>query len=448
MSSHKRLTDKGWAQMSALLDEEMPQSKKRRYVFGWWAVAGIMALAGFLGWWKTSASAPFESTEPTTDPNIPVWNDATPAQANGNNRLNTANSPTTPSINHTPSLVPVSTAIHHTSPGKPVTSPKGFSLAEENIFNQSLEQYQAPSLNMLQNISVSATPVLSEYAPTKFEKIPDFAIIPGKKARIERSETRPEMATLPVKTNKKHHSLQPRLAFNIMAGANIFQVKQEPGFLGGLTFDLDFPRQKMGIQSGFVYRYVQFSGESRPVVPVTYDSYINATGSKDLKPDQIPNTWLYLSSSNRVIIPVMKSHQLEIPALLYLQLGHHWRFYGGMTFLRHVWVESADKGLFTYNLKVVTTPDDDAQGNLNNVITGQLPRWENNWQTGVSFRPYRRIELGVFYRSVWNGTPALSDFNNLFNTCRTCDSKYPQAREKTLSSIRPQSLQLNINYKF
>lgn len=443
MSSHKRLTDKGWAQMSALLDEEMPQSKKHRYVFGWWALAGIMALAGFLGWWKSSASVPFETADPQTDPNnISVWNQPTPAQ-NSNNNFPT---PSATDISEN-TLSP--TATHHTSANSRHTlNPKGIPASLLNVTGEKTGEAAPATLDELPFIPALLTPTLFLNTPIKTEKTPDLAVIPGKKTSIERSESLPKLATLPIKTRKKYNKLKPHLSFNLLAGANVFQVKQEPGFLGGLTFDLDFPRQKMGIQSGLVYRYVQFSGESRPVVPVTYDSYINATGSKDLKPDQIPNTWLYLSSSNRVIIPVMKSHQLEIPALLYLQLGHRWRFYGGMTFLRHVWVESADKGLFTYNLKVVTTPDNDAQGNLNNVITGQLPRWENNWQTGVSFRPYRRIELGVYYRSVWNGTPALSDFNNLFNTCRTCDSKYPQAREKTLSSIRPQSLQLNINYKF
>jgi hypothetical protein len=453
MLDHNKLSNKGWAQMSALLDEQMPPSKKRRYPLGWWAVTSLGLLLGFWGWWNRTDinDVHVSSEQQATHESMSIL--PTPAQQQAANTY-TNNSNTTAEEIEANKINLLQQQIQ-----KPVSQGKNTPTFQLNHYNhKGLLLGKDPSiketeLNILKLVlpMLVTTPediVQQDNNSAAKDNITAVDQIEQKHLTIQHQQDLPTFETIPTPPIKKKKSNAPHFSLGLMAGANTLQVKQIPGFLGGFTTDITFPRKKLGLQTGFLYRYQEFSGESRPVVPVTYANYTDATGNQGLEPANLPNSWYYLAATNRVLVPVMKSHQIEIPAMFFLRLGSRCRFYSGITFLRHVWIESANKALFTYNLKVITVPDDKSRNNLNNVITGQLPKWEKNWQTGISFRPAKRFEIGLFYRSVWKGTPVLSDFNSLFDTCKTCDSKYPKARKSTMESIRPQSIQLNVSFKF
>ena len=89
--------------MNALLDEEMPQSQKHRYVFGWWTFAGILALIGLWGWWKmfpsNEAQQKAELQQTLVEPSQSHATPETPTSAS-----EPAPQHTTTPLNNTPSL--------------------------------------------------------------------------------------------------------------------------------------------------------------------------------------------------------------------------------------------------------------------------------------------------------------------------------------------------------
>jgi hypothetical protein len=449
MSNYDRLTKKGWAQMSALLDEEMPQQKPQRPVVLWLAVSVCaIGTAVWLLWPHHGTKAqqehaqdqqlqsPVSSSGPSNKPKHPTSAALTGSAATAASTVS--------------SLLPLNVHIQQPQQmGRQHSIQHIATDGAEHLNGNESQSIQDVELNLLKFTPMFVQPENKVPSIQPSPKAVELAALPQSGPTLEHKRPKHHPERVPVRLNPKMKPQRIALSFGLLTGFSAFQVRNNPGLHLGLTTNLDFVRQRFGLQSGLLYRYQQYDKHARPVIPITYKAYADATGNKDVGQSQAPNSWLYLSNNNRIILPITKSHQLEIPALTYLRLGNRWRFYGGMTFLRHVWVESSSAGLFTYNLKVVTTPEDgDAQGNLNTLITGQLPRWEKNWQTGLSFQPFERFELGIYYRSVWRGMPVLSDFYDLFDTCVTCDSKYPKARENTLSAIRPQAFQFNLYYKF
>ena len=434
LSKSKQLEDKGWAQMNALLEKEMPRSQKRRPLLWWWA-ASLVGISVLTGAFKHYSGRNSPSTATLENGEYVVQ--TTPKSAES--AISSPQPSTLHSVGSTKEMLEVASAQTitkaHSVPAKPHFSAK-------NI----------PTMDV-QSLQLSAGTIGSDIVVPEVLPVAALSMLAGAvPSPVHHQQVRDvqmhQIAAQPVVKKVPHKSVSSRFELGLMAGANMFQVKQVPGFIGGLTLGYASKNKTSGIQTGLVYRYQMFSGESRPVIPVSYDRYLAATGNDEITPDNLPGSWIYISKTNRVLVPVMKSHQLEIPVLLFWQPYQRFRVYGGTTFMRHIWIESAGTGLFTYNLKVVTTPDADAAGNLNTVIKDQLPTWENTWQTGVGFKPFKHIEIGLFYRSAWYGKSALSDVKALFDNCVTCSAKYPAAARQTRQSIRPQSVQLNISYKF
>ncbi len=434
--------------MSALLDEEMPQQRPNRPVALWLLLTACIAGLGVWLLWPNHNPSGDKQPQP-----VPPALTAVPS---GSGKPDKAERPTedpSPKADQSASIMPFDVQIQ-----QPQSQWRERNLLIQHVAPKGNIHISEPESHSIQDVERNLfkyTPVFlwqdnnPDQAATTPVPLPALAPLPpAAPVALEHSQPirHPDRIKVAFNSTKKR---TPVFSFGLVSGMSAFQVRKNPGLHGGLTVNMDFARQRIGLQTGLIYRYQRYDKQARPVLPVTYKAYSDATGNDDIAQSQAPNTWLYLANNNRIIVPVTESHQLEIPALAYLRLGNRWRFYGGMTFLRHVWVESSSVGLFTYNLKVVTTPDDnDAKGNLNNLITGQLPRWEKNWQTGLSFQPLKRLELGIYYRSVWRGMPVLSDFHKLFDSCSTCDAQYPKARENTLSAIRPQAFQFNVFYKF
>ena len=440
--------------MSSLLDKEMPQPRKRRPFF-WWAAVAVLTGLFFIYEHLHTGQLPVS--------NIPLPESGGSAAAGNSSDKVTSFDSNTGKNN--------AVALNKTAPTPDDNSQTdkvsgaGKKISTGCLFKEEQKSVSvAEVISSQNNISASHTfstdafntsVLLSENreisnARSRNEEL-SLLEIPYPVTFLTNIQVLPELEELPSsqkvqKRAKKNPS--SKISLGLIAGANAFQVKQVPGFVGGLTLDLLLPHRKFGLQAGLLYRYQVFSGESRPVIPIAYDKYVRATANYDIQPKGFPSSWIYLSAKNSVLIPVMKSHQIELPVTLFWQLHSRWRLYAGMSVLRHVWVESADKGLFTYDLQVITTPDADAAGNLNNAITGQLPAWEKNWQAGLSFKPLKRLELGLFYRAAWRGKPLLSDASTLFDGCSTCHDSYPEAAQRTGQSIRPRSLQLNATFKF
>ena len=411
----QRPIDKGWTQMKARLDQEMPRQHRRR-LLPWWFSAltfagGILAGIAWAGMWQTNApdgnaeAGPIRAAQATPPPT------AQPAR-----RL----------------------AQQAAAPARLLLPAAGSLRQEEAALHGDMTEKTISPVSSVAAIGGShpAAVAVPDRLPSVFQSLTHLP-------------SSPELTPVPaVAVIRKSRPSPHRIHLGLLAGANAFQVRQVPGWLGGITIDLSGRRQKWGLSTGVIYRHQEFSGENRPVIPISYDRYQAATASKALDPNTIPVASLYVARTNRILIPVMTSHQLEVPLTVFWQPFSRWRWYGGGALARHVWVESAANGLFTFDLRVVTTSDPDAAGNLNTAIKNQLPPWEFNWQSGIAFKPLRRWEVGLFYRSAWTGKAALADVDQLFGNCISCADKYPAAETRTRQSLRPRSLQFSVSYKF
>jgi hypothetical protein len=412
MNREKEQVDKGWERMKVLLEEELPPSSGPVFRFGWWSTIAIwvVVLSSLIPHYRVKV-LPFVRQ--------------------------TAATQSLDSKGHTEDTFGSVSAL-----------PAGF-------------QSGAPSSSDQVVIRVFKAPFVAQTVASTFSPIPlPVNVLPEREMGIASLSSLPTPPSIPlvrpapspkkvVEVVKSKPTSRGRYVhLGLLMGANFFQVKQMPGFLGGFSVDLGPRHQRWGLQTGLIYRSQVFSGESRPVIPVTYQNFQSATGHTDQDIAQLPNSSLLINTANRMLVPVIKSHQLETPVLLFYEPFAKFRLYAGATFMRHIWIESADRSLFTYDLRVVQNPSPTAGGSLSNELINQLSPWERNWQLGMSYTFFHRLELGLFYRSTMRPSPALADVSRLFDKCYNCRLKYPEAAQRTQESLRPQAVQLNLRYRF
>ena len=267
MLEHNKLSNKGWAQMSALLDEQMPSSKKRRYPLGWWTLTSLSLVLGFWGWWNRADNdtAAQMSNQQDTQETLSIF----PTQQMGSNTpTNTQNTTTDPVTKNQLRLLQ-----------QQIQNPV---FQEKNKPTIQLHQYQnhdlliakdpaikETELNMLKWLQPLLAPTPQNIAQqdnnsADKDKITTIDQIEQKQCTIQHQQNLPTLEKFPTPPIKKKKSNAPHFSLGLMAGANALQVKQTPGFLGGFTTDITFPRKRLGLQTGLLYRYQEFSGESRP----------------------------------------------------------------------------------------------------------------------------------------------------------------------------------------
>lgn len=408
MNRDKEQVDKGWERMKVLLEEELPPSSTPLMRFGWWSTLAtlVVVVGSAIPHYRTPLvpfRPPKQELAVSTDPSLKE------------------------------SVDPLNNPQFHSS-----ALPKS-----------ALKQKQVglPVVDHGQPVSLLSSEASTIQLPVLPKKIAVLQGLPGQSLHpLSSPVLAPARTVQPVRPHRSNIGKVFRPG--LLLGANFFQVKQLPGFVGGLTLDLGPAHQRWGVQTGLLYRSQVYAGESRPVIPVTYQQFQAATGHTDQDLTNLPNSSLLINTANRMLVPVIRSHQLETPLLLFFSPVSKSRLYAGATFMRHIWIESADRSLFTYDLRVVQNPSSATTGKLSNELINQLSPWERNWQLGLSYTFFRKVEVGLFYRSTMRPVPALADVSRLFDKCYNCSLKYPEAEQRTQESLRPQAVQLNLRYQF
>ncbi len=337
--------------MSTLLDKEMPQPRKRRPIFWWMTAAAV--LAGITVYFRQEPNVAVQPSETNNDQSVPAAGQHQPSAglpAHGGSYAAPGSMSVTGST-AARSVVPSPKATDHhqflskngavltltyTSPVVP-TSTVG---APDMANNAAHNAVAAPDTRN----TPEHTAVIQPSTAAGNNVAAGLSLLPHTTGQPELALTLPVLEPVeltPVLTKLHKKRRQATATFGLTAGASALQVKQVPGFIGGITVDLLHPRKKIGLQTGILYRYLVFSGESRPVIPVSYDRYVRATDNYDIQPKDFPNSWLYLSANNSVLVPVMKSHQLEVPLMIFWQPFSRWRLYGVISFLRLFWLKRA-----------------------------------------------------------------------------------------------------------
>ncbi|MBV6438545.1 MAG: hypothetical protein EPGJADBJ_00169 [Saprospiraceae bacterium] len=406
-----KVTEKGWQSMRRLLDREMPEQRRRRFV--WWPLAlFLLPLAVAGGWWLCRQSTPEQVEQaPAATPVVsdPVAGGGT-EDKKSNRILNTNEA-------GFPQNAPASDFSEKAgnAPDEKRVSgagfPSGHTLPEPILAHTPAEQASnhAASASTDFPSRLLRTPNVSD-ATTQIPTPDDAA--PGENATHSRGLNylpvipqfveneiinAPELPTVgpyAVAPTKKHTGPE-RWSFGLTAGLSSEQLSSLNGFTGGAVANWQFHR-KWGLRSGIQYAQYRFPGDERPVVTLDALEYADATGNIVNLNTGGSGTPSPNVSSPEVLVPVEQLRQLEMPLLAYWQPLLPLRIFAGIT---TSYALSAEASNTSYaNNQTYLTADKAAQKNLDDLTSSTLSRWQMHLQTGAGVRISRRFELDAFYR--------------------------------------------------
>lgn len=364
--SDRKLTDKGWASMQAMLDREMPREKRRR-PFGWWLAGIFLLLAGGFEAWRHTQLPPVQGA---TAPGKPDQAH-TPVAAAGIN-------------------VPKKDAGNADAPAA--------SEAESNLFLPSHGTKRFGAHNLI--ASPKAPDKASEIRPLALSQLPapdpgfsNFNPFPVTPREIG---TDPKSAVLPspaeTKIAKRGTKKQAKIwAFGISAGISTERFIAVNGMSAGLFVDWQ-PLRKWGMRVGANYQTESPTVQSRPIANVSAKNY-NAFLFNRMEVIGYGAGYSYVDPKAEVLIPVDRLHYLELPALIFWQPWRPWRIYAGSTLTRTLYAKSED---YSYVSDQSPAPSSILveSRNLNELATRQLATWHIYGNTGLGFRPHNHLEVG------------------------------------------------------
>lgn len=395
----KRLTDKGWKSMRRLLDQAMPEQRRRRR-FAWW-LFGLFLLpaAGVGGWWMWQQSNPAPNALPPVDTPKTV---EPVVQAGTSNNLSGATAAAQENLLGAAPHAGAITPIEGVAPSL-TFSPSAAAVGEkysistqsvvgENASNDTNTKHGGDEIISAQNLEKP------QYL-TGFEKSSNFhnlLVSPQFiENQIKNTPKFPTVATYAPEPVKKI-TTPNRWSFGLTAGLVSENLSKLNGASAGIAMDWQFAR-KWGLRSGLQYAQYRFSDRERPVVSLDDDAYVEATGNFNVILDD--STSLVSSPSTQpltVLVPVEKQHRLEMPLLAYWQPIRPLRVFGGISLSYNFATKASSQGFA--NNKQYDAGTQAARDNLNKLTADALPRHLSHLQLGLGLRLGKRVELDVFYK--------------------------------------------------
>lgn len=420
-----KLTDKGWLSMRRLLDREMPERRRRRFV--WWPLALLLlSLAGASSWWlwRQSKTVPVVSP-PTEAPKVsePVVNAENQREpgfpavvgvpANNKRRSSIFGKEQQPLVQPlTRSVVGVPA-----NNGKENVSGRNPIFREEALGeNTKRGGEQVPANPSIEPDKVVASPLNLVYPPEAAEiseasnstdlsqntvKIETLEPLPARSPDIAGIVTSSESSATSGTIIKKKNDV--RWSFGLAAGLASDNFSSLNGFSAGGAVDWRFAG-KWGLRSGLQYAQYRLSTDEQPVVSLAAVDYADATGNLVLNSGtSYPSPSQDLDSVS-VFVPVERLRQLEMPLLAYWQPLRALRIYGGISVAYNLSAQASEQNYSGNQYYYAKTQD--AKDNLNKLAVSNIQRWQTNLQTGLGLHLGKHFELGAFYKY------GLSDLKN------------------------------------
>jgi hypothetical protein len=455
------LTDKGWEAMRHMLDRDMPQPRKRRRPFGWWFAATVL-VSGAIGAFLMDKS----TRQPVTAQQaLPMQNALTKTPVAGVMDVEMGSNSAAPgSANSASSNLPVYSTVR--SKISAIGVRNGIKFQRSEKYNTTIQEYKEANnttVNFGNQVSEENTVQLIDVNPpsgsiitvtepnnNSTENIVTTQILSTPSPSSVSSNAKVDMPVL-YDPRKNRTIVKPRrgktdINWGLTAALSVGEVPALPGLGFGVVMDALPRHDRAGLRLGLLYRYQRLSPDNRPVVPLPYENYVDATGNAIGEPI-LPSGWRILAANTSVLVPITEVHRIEIPVLLTFKLSNRFDLHAGSSFSRVMALRTADRSLLTYNLHVIESPNDRVADQLSQAVAGQLPKWERNWMIGFAYHPIKRLEVGLYFRHLWMGKTSLSDSDEVLRNCTSC-SRVPYLERQSGRSVRPESLQLNTTWRF
>jgi hypothetical protein len=432
-----RLADQGWSAMRENLDREMPHKERRRRYAVWWMAATLVGIAS--GWLLHDLYQTYPQ---------PQQDQLVVASAHDN----TARRSVLDVEMRSSSAPAIQSNVAVSAPPQAMSACQSTNPLLQNTLSESIAS--APTILIDQAVTTATNVApLAQVLERGNHQIHQLASLDQLALHVPQSidyqrdipQLRDPISTYPiVQPIRKKRATE--VHWGVTSAVSMGEVNRVPGMALGIQMDAKGRHDRSGLRIGLLYRYQRMSMDNRPIVPISYKSYLDATGDA-LAGDSSSAIWRIQASRSPLLVPITDVHRLEIPALLTVQINKHWNLHAGASFARLLAVGTADRSFFTYNLRVVKSPNERVMQQLSQAVTNHLPRWERNWQLGFAYKPTKHLEFGLYYRQVWLGKVALSDNNDVLQRCAACQD-IPGVADQLRNSVRPQSLQLNASWRF
>jgi hypothetical protein len=440
-NSEKKLADRGWKAMEQILNQELPTQRRKKPVFWFWLL-GLLLLAGGIATWRHWPAAE-PVAQPTQRPAVPVatlpQNDRVkPAAGSESTPKTAAERRTPPAAQPSPGVSPFSTG--NTSAPHRVVAPRNAAASNAAVpvlaqsapatTNRSVTQetpseiYQTVPAPVAETsnstISISTPePAADRLFPTPpaTNSIPEpgMATVPVSSPEQAANPTQVSAATSAsaaepaaadpntVTTPPPSPAAEPILpkrqkiwAWGATASLALNGQFNYAGVGAGLSVDWQ-PFRRWGLRSGLGYQYLPLPTNERPILSLNADSYVAATGDERLKDNfGAPVSAVIDPSALPVYVSITRFHRVELPLLAFWQPFSKLRVLGGVSLGNTVYTETGKQGLT--NSIVFDIADGSANSNLNKEVSQTFRNWDWQWNLGLSFRPLRHLEVGVYYQ--------------------------------------------------
>ncbi len=400
-----KITDKGWAEMSKLLDREMPEKRRRR--FGWWWFALLLPVALYGSWqWLKDADAPTSKQDIAIVP--PQTFEATPTQPVGTTHTETSSKhfPTT----QKPQNIPETTALktRNTNKGAKIKQ----QVIQSNLTSgqatpsQAETASQAPLKSSPDNLVWEVPGVSTEPVSITTPQL-SLDLLPTTPQSIELSSPKAVadhtklLAYTPKPANK---SFRKTWEFSATSAFSTEQFNALNGFSTGATVDWKFAR-KWGLRTGLMYSIYTPQEKSRPVASIMPENYASNVDGNVLVLDLITGTEVLNLAGNstygdsltgNVFIPVNRLQRLEIPVTAFWQPSRLIKVLGGFSLTRTLSVQ-ADRQNYSGDY-VLKLSDQSAEDGASKLSSSELDNWSADASLGLGIRLSSMFEVGVAAR--------------------------------------------------
>ena len=442
--SDKNLENRGWQAMQELLDREMPvEDRRRRPLWLFWLFGLMLCLTTTYVVWQ---AWPSESDQPTAEAATPIagLSDQSGSDTKLSDRQQQSNQAPFTSQNITSSNT---SAIQIDRPREGIvrTIPQ-HQQAPVQWNNDPIAENSSPETAALPKTSASVAMVQTE-APSQPLTEKSVGNKTSANAVIEANQIEyDQQAALPELPNGLQPVVQMASEFPPLTGIpepvvpassdTIANVDEQPpiepvkpnllkpwsfGATVGLLTGSDFnytgtnlglsvewqPARRWGLRGSLLYQFQKLQKEQRSILEVSSGSYVLLTGDQTaLDPGGsivVSNPMQNSNLVTPVYVPVSRLHRLEIPVNFFWHPLRKWRVVGGLSMGLNLYAQSGQQTL--KNNLVLNVPSGEANRNLNQEITKQLPDWDLRWNVGIGFKPNRHLAFELYMHNPFKLLP-------------------------------------------